>query len=79
MARPRHPNKEIEAAVAYAESHGWSFVRRGSHAWGVLHCPAHGRVGHRFSVWSTPRDTIRHARDLRRVVDRCQHGQGGTP
>ena len=36
MARPRHPEREIEEAVAYAESHGWEFIRPGSHAWGIL-------------------------------------------
>jgi hypothetical protein len=30
MARPRLPDKDIEAAVAYAEAHGWEFVRTGS-------------------------------------------------
>jgi hypothetical protein len=24
--RPRHPNKEIEAALVYAEAHGWRVV-----------------------------------------------------
>jgi hypothetical protein len=76
MARTRHPNKEIEQAVSYAEAHGWAFVRQGAHAWGILHCPERGRDGHRFSVWSTPRFPEAHARDLRRAVDRCQHGRG---
>jgi hypothetical protein len=73
MARPRHPNKEIEAAVAYAESRGWEFVRTGGHAWGVLHCPLRTQGGHRAYVHSTPRNPFAHARDLRRKVDRCHH------
>jgi hypothetical protein len=73
MARPRHPNKEIEAAVRYAEAHGWEYVRPGSHAWGILRCPFRGRGGHQARVWSTPRSPTDHARDLRRAVDRCDH------
>lgn len=74
MARSRHPIKDIEEAVSYAESRGWVFVRSGAHAWGILHCPERGRDGHRFSVYSTPRVPAAHARDLRRAVDRCGHG-----
>jgi hypothetical protein len=79
MARPRHPNKEIEAAVRYAESRGWTFVRAGGHAWGILHCPAHARDGCQARVWSTPRDRTGHARDVRRAVERCPHTTGGQP
>jgi hypothetical protein len=78
MARPRHPIKEIEQAVSYAESRGWRFVRQGAHAWGILYCPEAGRDGHRFSVYSTPRTPTAHARDLRRVVDRCPHSTGDS-
>jgi dissimilatory sulfite reductase (desulfoviridin) alpha/beta subunit len=73
MARPRHPDKDIEAAVRYAESRGWAFVRTGSHVWGVLHCAGTGRGACRFHVYSTPRNPTGHARDLRRDVDRCHH------
>ena len=79
MARPRHPDKDIEAAVCYAEGRGWEYVRPGAHAWGILHCPERGRDGHRFSVYSTPRIPGAHARDLRRAVDRCGHGTGAAP
>ncbi len=79
MARPRHPNREIEAAVCHAERHGWKFIRQGAHAWGILHCPESGREGHRFSVYSTPRIPTAHARDLRRAVDRCEHSGGANP
>jgi hypothetical protein len=34
--RPRHPNKEIEAAVQYAEVNGWTCTVLGGHAWGIL-------------------------------------------
>lgn len=77
MARSQHPDKDIEAAVAYAEAHGWEFVRTGSHAWGVLRCPRRGRDGHQKSVYSTPRNPCAHAKDLRRAVDACGHDRGG--
>jgi len=32
MARKRHPNKEIEAALRYAETYGWLVVPGGHHA-----------------------------------------------
>ena len=43
--RPRHPNKEIEAAVAYAEAQGWTWHKVGGHAWGKLYCRHHDRDG----------------------------------
>ena len=73
MPRPWHPSKEIESAVKYAESRGWIYVRSGSHAWGVLRCPARGREGHHLFVHSTPRDPSSHAKALRRTVDQCNH------
>jgi len=75
MARTRHPHKEIEEAVQYAEQQGWEFIRSGAHAWGIFHCPGRGQDGHKFSVYSTPKHPEAHARDLRRAVDRCRHGR----
>jgi hypothetical protein len=77
MPRPRHPNKEIEAAVKYAEERGWRFIEPGgsAHAWGRLFCPHNDRDGCRMSVWSTPRSPENHARQIRRVVARCSHGE----
>jgi len=34
--RPRHPDKDIEAAVKYAEANGWIWTPSGGHAWGVF-------------------------------------------
>jgi len=73
MARPRHPNKEIEAAVSYAESQGWSCIKIKGHAWGKLQCAFHDREGCTLFVWSTPRVPENHARQLRRDIDRCPH------
>ena len=77
MGRHRHPDKDIEAAMAYAESRGWVYVRKGGHAWGILRCSFRGRDGHQFPVWSTPRNPAAHAKDLRREVDKCPHATGG--
>ncbi|MCA1685921.1 MAG: hypothetical protein LC745_08015 [Planctomycetia bacterium] len=79
MARPRHPNKEIEDAIQLAEGHGWRVVVGGSHVWGILYCPEDSRDGHRFPVYSTPRVPFAHAKDLRRAVNRCRHVPPTSP
>ena len=75
MLRPSHPNKEIEAAVQYAESKGWRFKEAGrsAHAWGRLLCAHADRGGCMLSVWSTPRVPEYHARQITRNVDKCPH------
>ncbi|RMH16780.1 MAG: hypothetical protein D6696_17400 [Acidobacteria bacterium] len=72
----KHKSKEIQAAIAYALDRGWRLERaRGrGHAWGTLYCPLTDRGGCRFTVWGTPAIPEAHARDLRRTVDRCEHG-----
>lgn len=77
MSRRAHPNKEIEAALRHAESHGWRVQLGGSHAWGKMYCPFDDqrcRCGEycKTSIWSTPRNPANHARQLRRVIDKCQ-------
>jgi len=54
MARPRHPNKDIEAAVTHAEVLGRRVVPISGHAWGRLYCAWADRDGCMVSVWSTP-------------------------
>lgn len=76
MRRPKHPNKDVEAVLAHAEAHGWRIERARGHAWGRLYCPWNDdecRCGEFCiaSVWSTPRNPINHARQIRRVVDGC--------
>lgn len=73
MARNRHPNKEIENAVRYAEQRGWTVRPSSGHAWGRLYCAHHDRDGCIVSVWSTPKNTENHANAIIRVVDRCPH------
>ena len=53
MARSRHPDKEIEEAVAYAEQAGWRVVMAKGHAWGRLYYEHADRDGCMVSVWST--------------------------
>ncbi len=76
MARKRHPDKEIEGAVAHAEQLGWRVVAVSGHAWGRLYCAHYDRDGCMISVWSTPRSAGNHARDLIRAINRCPHDQG---
>jgi hypothetical protein len=73
MARPRHPSKEIEAAVRYAEERGWAVQISSGHAWGKMLCPLHTREGCVVWVYSTPRSTGNHAKALLRKVDACRH------
>lgn len=77
MGLPRHPKKDIEYALEYAEEQGWTVtsVLRG-HRWGVLACPTGERV---VPVWSTPKSPTSHAMNLRRRVDRCQHDVPEAP
>ncbi|HIJ21781.1 MAG: hypothetical protein HON68_10285 [Gammaproteobacteria bacterium] len=76
MQRNKHPNKEIEKALQYAEQHGWRVESGGSHAWGKIYCPTNNsecRCGEFCitSIWSTPRNAVNHARQIYRVVDHC--------
>ncbi len=74
----RHPNKEIEAALAYAMSKGWSVIKSAKgHCWGIIRCP-HGRGGCQKSVWSTPKSPEDHAKAIRRFVDKCPHQEASN-
>ena len=82
MSRAKHPHKEIEQALLYAEAHGWKIVTGGSHAWGKMYCPENNkycRCGEFciLCVWCTPKNPHNHARALCRIVDRCAYpGKG---
>ena len=76
MPRKSHPKKEVEAALVYAESKGWRTEVGGGHAWGKMYCPYKSelcRCGEFCitSIWSTPRSSANHGKQLRRVVDNC--------
>lgn len=77
--RNRHPRKEIEEAIQYAENQGWRFKKVGgsAHAWGRLLCPLQEREGCSMSIWSTPRDSDIHAKQIQRRVDSCPHDYRG--
>jgi hypothetical protein len=66
----QHPNKHIREALKYAEEQGWRFVKSRGHAYGRILCG----FGHRDcqkSIWSTPRNPEKHAKDIRDFVDSC--------
>jgi len=67
----KHQNKHIREAIKYAEQHGWNFEKSRGHIYGTLRCPTHG--GCRQPVYSTPKHPEDHAKDIRKVVDRCPH------
>jgi len=78
MAKHLHPNKEIREALEYAESQGWQIKKSNSHAhaWGTILCPykdKNCRCGEFCitSIWSTPKNTNNHAKQIRRIVDNC--------
>ncbi len=77
MKRAKHPTKEIEAALKFAESEKWRVDVGGSHAWGKMFCPFYQEPC-RCGVFcitptlSTPRDAENHARDLKRVIEKCE-------
>ena len=74
VARPAHPDKDIEAAVAEAEARGWRWRRMGH--WCRMFCPHADRDGCQFGVNGTPRNGGDHARQILRAVDRCPHVKG---
>jgi len=76
MSKKRHPNKEIEAALQYAEQNGWIIEAVSGHAWGVIKCPANNPACWNGiycvqSIWSTPKNPTSHARLIRKIVDKC--------
>lgn len=79
MSRKKRPKQEVEEALLYAQEHGWRVVTGGSHAWGKLYCP-HNDKEYRCGefcitrIWSTPKNAGSHARQIRRVVDKCTGG-----
>lgn len=79
MSRARHPSKEIEQAIQYAERHGWTVEKStgSAHCWGQMLCPANNKqcwngLHCRQSIWSTPRSAANHAKSLKKIVDKCE-------
>lgn len=73
MARPRHPDKHIEAAVRRAELMGWTWAVSRGHPWGELKCPGGIRGACIFRVSSTPANPFNVANRLDRKVAACPH------
>lgn len=74
MARLRHSKKEVEAALIEAENQGWLVLATSSgHRWGVLKCAQADRNGCQVSIWSTPKNSGNHAKQIRRFINRCEH------
>jgi hypothetical protein len=75
MEMADHPNKHIREAIRHAERHGWRVTKSGAraHIWGIIWCPHEARDGCRIRVMSTPRNPEKHAREIRRDIDRCPH------
>jgi len=68
----KHPNKHIQAAIEYAVAHEWVFTpSKKGHAFGRLKCGTPTHKEHVMSVWSTPRNSENHAKQIYRMVDRC--------
>jgi hypothetical protein len=83
MPRNKHPNKEIEEALQYAEAKGWRIENSHGHPFGQMYCPfktsgetceGNGKWC-RAGIWSTPRNTGSHARNIKKIVDRCMRKQ----
>lgn len=72
-----HKNKEIAAAIQEALNQGWAFSKSSAsaHAFGVLLCPEHSRLGCRKSVLSTPRNPENHAKQIRDAIKQCSHSE----
>ncbi len=73
--RSRHPNKDIEDSIQYAESKKWRFKSTGgsSHAWGKLLCLYAKPSGCIICIYCTPKNPTNYAKLIKRQVDKCPH------
>ena len=79
MARQKHKIKEIEEVLQYAEQNGWVVEvhnKSKSHAWGVMKCKNNDTncwtgIYCSTSIWSTPKNSENHAKQLKRIIDKC--------
>lgn len=83
MTRKKHPNKEIEAAILYAEENNWRVENSNGHPFGQMYCPYNSSNNSchpqkkwcRAGIWSTPGNPYNHARAIRKIVTRCMNHQ----
>jgi methionine aminopeptidase len=67
---PKHPKKEVNDALDYANQQGFEVERTVSgHKWGRIKCTCGAVV----SIWSTPKSPHNHGRQLRRWVHQHDH------
>jgi hypothetical protein len=75
LVGPRHPSKEIEAAVSSAEDNGWTCQLSSGHAWGRLLCGLqHARRLSNFGVVDAEksRGTRPSHSEVRRSLPACE-------
>ena len=59
---PKHPEKEINDALDYANQLGFVVEQTAAgHKWGRIKCTCRAM----FSVWSTPKSPFNHGRQIR--------------
>ena len=67
---PKHPKKDIDKALDYADELGFVVERTiAGHKWGRIVCTCGAWV----SIWSTPKNPSNHGRQLRRWVHQHEH------
>ena len=67
---PKHPKKEVNDALDYADQQGFDVGRTVSgHRWGRITCTCGASV----SIWSTPKSPHDHGRRLCRWVLKHDH------
>ena len=76
----KHPNKEINAVIQYAERKGWTVKKANGHAWATMRCQKNDsgcRCGKfcQMSVWSTPKNPGNFAKRLKKRIDDCIYSQ----
>jgi hypothetical protein len=70
MPRWEHPKKEVREALGDADAADGFEIEDTSdrgHGWGCVRCK---RCGQRFSVWTTPKSTSTHAKQILQFMRR---------
>ncbi|MGY6501657.1 MAG: hypothetical protein ACXIVQ_12315 [Acidimicrobiales bacterium] len=65
--RQRHPKKDLEALLQFAEGLGWRVVRKGKYFSCYCPCPAK----HRESIAMTPSDP-NYGRNKKNKISKCR-------
>ncbi|HUR23917.1 MAG TPA: type II toxin-antitoxin system Phd/YefM family antitoxin [Acidimicrobiales bacterium] len=79
-ARTRHPKKDVEQALRFAEERGWTVSpTAGGHRWGEMICGHGGRNGCRYSIWSTPKNRGSHAQPTSPILATYRNWRALSP